>query len=122
MIVRKGKGSKKRVVKFSKNLKKHLREYIKTYSPGEYLFQSSRGGKFRISGIQKIFKKKAKKAGLPSRYSIHSLRHTYATRLYKASNYNLRLVQKQLGHTSIQTTTIYSDVIDQDISDALEKL
>ncbi|MCH7731724.1 MAG: tyrosine-type recombinase/integrase [Candidatus Marinimicrobia bacterium] len=44
------------------------------------------------SAIQKVFKKMARKAELPERYSIHSLRHTYATNLYKASGYNLRLV------------------------------
>ena len=44
------------------------------------------------SALQKIFKKWAQETGLPEYYSIHSLRHTYATRLYKASGHNLRMV------------------------------
>jgi len=74
------------------------------------------------SALQKIFKKWAQKAGLPEYYSIHSLRHTYATRLYKASGHNLRMVQKQFGHSNIQTTMVYSDVMDDDVNNALEHL
>ena len=40
----------------------------------------------------------------------------------KASGYNLRLVQKQLGHSSIRTTEVYADVMEPDTQKALEKL
>jgi integrase/recombinase XerD len=73
-------------------------------------------------GIGRVFKKLAKLSGISNHHSIHSLRHTYATNLYKASEYNLRLVQKQLGHSSITTTSVYSDVISKDLDAALEKL
>ncbi|MCP4263674.1 MAG: tyrosine-type recombinase/integrase, partial [Planctomycetes bacterium] len=59
---------------------------------------------------------------LSAHYSIHCLRHTYACQLYKASGYNLRLVQKQLGHSSIHTTEMYADVMEPDIQDALREL
>ena len=42
--------------------------------------------------------------------------------LYRASNYNLRLVQKQLGHRSIQTTQIYADILSEDAVVAVERL
>ena len=74
------------------------------------------------SGIQQVFKKWAKKAGIPANYSIHSLRHTYATNLYKASGYNLRLVQRQLGHSSPTVTQVYADVMDTDVEEALRNL
>ena len=74
------------------------------------------------TAIQKVFKFWAKKAGLLSHYSVHSLRHTYAVRLYKSSGYNLRLVQKQLGHSSISTTQVYADVVDSDAQEAVDKL
>ncbi len=74
------------------------------------------------SGIQQVFKKYAKKAGLSRRYSIHSLRYTYAVRLYKASNYNLRMVQKMLGHSSPTVTQVYADVLDSDIDKAIANL
>jgi integrase len=58
---------------------------------------------------------------LPSRLSFHSLRHTYATNLYRVTK-NLRLVQLQLGHSSYNTTTVYAQVMDKDIDEAVELL
>ena len=99
--VKNGKGGKNRVVDIGSNLKKQILEFLDYRNMNSpYLFPSERGEKMTRSGIQQIFKKWAKKAKIPSHYSIHSLRHTYATNLYKASGYNLRLVQKQLGHSS----------------------
>ncbi len=124
LIVRKGKGDKTRVVAFSARLKNIIQEYLdyrKSESP--YLFYSARSEQIMVSGLQKIFKNNARKACLDTnRLSIHSLRHTYATELYRASGYNLRLVQQQLGHSSIQTTSVYSAVINPDIAKAVEAM
>ena len=121
IVVYKGKGDKNRIVTINNNLKSIIQQYM-DYHPSVYLFPSERGEQLTRSGIQQIFKKWANKAGLPQRYSIHSLRHTYATNLYKASGYNLRLVQKQLGHSSISTTQVYADTFDEDLEIAVEKL
>ena len=121
IVVYKGKGDKDRIVTINNNLKSIIQQYM-DYHPSVYLFPSERGEQLTRSGIQQIFKKWANKAGLPKRYSIHSLRHTYATNLYKASGYNLRLVQKQLGHSSISTTQVYADTYDEDLEIAVEKL
>jgi len=123
IVVYNGKGNKDRIVTINNNLKKLIHEYMNyIQSKSEYLFPSERGEQLTRSGIQQIFKKWAKKAGLPKRYSIHSLRHTYATNLYKASGFNLRLVQKQLGHSSISTTQVYADTFDEDLDNAVENL
>jgi len=120
LIVKNGKGGKDRVVQFGPKLKNQILEYLGyRFKESEYLFISQRGYQITSSGIQQVFKKYAKMAMLPPHYSIHSLRHTYATYLYKASGYNLRMVQKQLGHSSITTTMAYSDVIGQDLDDAI---
>ena len=121
--VNNGKGGKDRVVDNGSNVKKQVLEffdYRSTDSP--YLFPSERGEKMTRSGIQQVFKKWAKKSGISSHYSIHSLRHTYATNLYKASGYNLRLVQKQLGHSSPSITQVYADVMNSDVEEALKNL
>lgn len=130
LLVRKGKGGKRRLVFFNDVFKKHCRKYLKWMrSVGQPtdqdspLFPSSRTGKHMTTrAIQKIFKQCAKKAGLPSFYSIHALRHTYACQLLKASDWNLRLVQKQLGHSRISTTQVYADVMMPDIEKALNRL
>ena len=121
--VNNGKGGKHRVVGFNNKLKMLIQEYLDyRKSMSSYLFASERGEKMTRFGVGRVFKTMAAKAGLDSKHSIHTLRHTYATNLYKASGYNLRMVQKQLGHSSITTTTVYSDVLNQDLTDALENL
>ena len=130
LLVRNGKCGKRRLVRFSESLKDHLNEYIlwkqnvgEPTGPSDPLFLSSNTGcHLTTRAIQKAFKRIAVKAGLSSHYSIHCLRHTYACQLYKASSYNLRLVQKQLGHSSIHTTEVYADVMEPDIQDALRRL
>ena len=118
-----GKGSQDRVVAFNSSLKSLIQEYLDyRYSKSHYLFYSERGEQMTRFGISKVFKKMALEAGLSSHHSIHTLRHTYATNLYKASGYNLRMVQKQLGHSNITTTTVYSDVLSKDLEEAVENL
>ena len=121
--VRNGKGGKPRTVQFSPGLKNLIRDYLDYRKSGsDYLFPSQRNPRMTPSAIQQVFKRWAVKAGLPKRYSIHCLRHTYATRLHKASGYNLRLVQKQLGHSSVSTTQVYADVLSEDVEKALASL
>ena len=130
LLVRNGKGGKKRLVRFNGALKKHYEEYIhwkqavgEPTGPGDPLFLSSNtSGHMTTRAIEKAFKRAAARAGLSPHYSVHCLRHTYACELYKASSYNLRLVQKQLGHAHIATTQIYADVMEPDVSRSLEKL
>ncbi|MFC1677765.1 tyrosine-type recombinase/integrase [Planctomycetota bacterium] len=130
LIVRKGKGGKKRLVRFNSEFKKHYEEYLKWKQIGNepvgpdspLLISSHTGGHMTPRAIEKAFKRVAAKAGLPEHYSIHSLRHTFACELYKASGYNLRLVQKQLGHSNSKTTEVYADVMNPDVTKSLEKM
>ena len=124
LIVRNGKGGKDRVIGFNSKLKSLILEYIDyRVSCSPFMFHSERGEKMTRFGIGRVFKTIAEKTGVVAQHhSIHSLRHTYATNLYKASGYNLRLVQKQLGHSSITTTSVYSDVINKDLDKALENM
>ncbi len=62
------------------------------------------------------------KAGLPSHFHIHCLRHTYTTFLLTASNFNYRFVQQQLGHSSIKTTQVYAGIIESEGKNAIENL
>lgn len=130
VLVRKGKCGKKRLVYFSGPLRKHCREYLNwkqkigesTDNETPLLVSSNTGNYMTTRAIQKIFKRIAFRASLASYYSIHCCRHTYACFLLKASNWNLRLVQKQLGHSRISTTTVYADVMMPDVEKALDRL
>jgi len=130
LIVRRGKGGRKRLVRFNGAFKRHCTEYLSwKRTIGEpagadhpLLLSSNTNNHLTTRAIEKAFKRVAAVAGLPSRYSIHCLRHTYACALYKAGGYNLRLVQKQLGHARIATTQVYADVMDPDVERALRRL
>ncbi|MBT7299870.1 MAG: tyrosine-type recombinase/integrase [Victivallales bacterium] len=57
----------------------------------------------------------------PRRRYIHCLRHTSGCELLRQTR-NLRLVQKQMRHSSITTTTVYADVCDDEIQGAMDAL
>ena len=130
LLVRQGKGKKRRRVFFNDTFKKHCKKYLNwKQSIGEsveswqpLLLSVRTGGHLTTRAIQKAFKRCAKKSDLPSHYSIHCMRHTYACFLLKASDWNLRLVQKQLGHSKITTTQVYADVMLPEIKKALDRL
>lgn len=128
LFIKNGKGGKDRLVLIGEKLKKHLKDYLswkkqvgEAVTPDSYLFVSERGPKLTLSAIQKRFKHWIRAAGLPSRYSIHSARHTYGTMLYRTTK-DLRMVQKQLGHSSCQVTEVYADVLNEDTEKAVNAL
>ena len=128
VFVENGKGKKDRLVKIGEKLKKHLKEYIswkkragELIDPDAYLFITERSPKMTLSAIQKRFKHWTKACGLKEHYSIHSARHTYGTMLYRNTK-DLRMVQKQLGHSSCQVTEVYADVLDEDTEKAVNAL
>ncbi|MEK7449400.1 MAG: tyrosine-type recombinase/integrase, partial [Planctomycetota bacterium] len=130
LIVRNGKGGKRRIVRFNGEFKKHLKDYLawkkannEGINPEDPLIKSSNtGGHLSKRAVQRAFERCSKMAGIDTKHCFHHLRHTYASHLYKASDYNLRMVQKQLGHSSIKTTQVYADVFDEELDRALERL
>jgi site-specific recombinase XerD len=129
LVVRKGKGDKKRIVMLSGEFKKECLRFLKykrkiNQGTGENtpLLCSLLGKRLSRRALQKSFKKCLKMANLPEHYGIHSLRHTYGSHLYMTSNHNLRLVQQQLGHSSIKTTEVYASLIGDDVKEAIENI
>lgn len=118
LIVRNGKRGKKRDVYLSNRLTRQLKKYIdykkKTLNESiddeAYLFPGRNGEKTSVFTLMMSFKRAIREAGLPEHYSIHSARYTYATYLLHNTQ-DLRYVQKQLGHSNINTTALYADVL-----------
>jgi integrase/recombinase XerD len=111
-----GKGRKERDVFISAILMKHLSDYLlwkrlmaEPMDLEAFVLVSSHRKPYSTRTLQYAFKVCLRVAGLPSYYSIHACRHSYGTLLYRNTK-NLRLVQKQLGHSSITTSTVYADV------------
>jgi len=126
VFVRNGKCGKRRVVLMPAEFKEVFKRYMgwkarwgEPVGDGAELFWSVRRGcGMTTRALQKMFERVAAAAGL-ERFSVHSLRHTYATHLLRASGWNLRLVQRQLGHSSVAVTEAYLGVCDPDTRTAL---
>ena len=126
LIVKRGKGNRQRTVYFPETFKKECLFYLnwkeKVSPQTDYLFFNKQGNHLTKRALQKSFKRCLKLTGLETHYSIHCLRHTYGSFLYKSSNHNLRLVQEQLGHSSIRTTQVYASLLDEEVKKAIRKL
>jgi site-specific recombinase XerD len=111
-----GKGQKDRYTTLSQVFLKELRQYWQMYKPGEWLFYSTNPEKqISKSTVQKIFTNAKKKAGINRARGIHTLRHCFATHMLEAG-YDIRRIQKMMGHKSISTTMIYLHVSRESVS------
>jgi len=109
-----GKGGKERVIPVHPKAVDVLRDYIETGLPdlvgkgsGDAVFLNRRGRRLTRQGFWLILKGHAERAGLDTKITPHTLRHSFATHLLRGGA-PLRHVQELLGHASINTTQIYT--------------
>jgi site-specific recombinase XerD len=113
-----GKRRKDRYVPVPDAALQGLRDYWRTHRNPLWLFPSitrSHAGKLHDpavgpisrASLQSAFVGAVKQSGVHKRAHVHTLRHSYATHLLEAG-VNLRLIQEYLGHTSPQTTALYT--------------
>lgn len=85
----------------------------------EHVFTTLEGRSLDHRYIQRMVKRYAAKAKIDKNVSPHTLRHSFATDLYRETS-KIRLVQKVLGHSDLSTTMIYTHVFDPEVESALK--
>lgn len=120
-----GKGNKERLVPISgKALKEinlwYIDRNLMNIKPGEedYVFLNRRGAHLTRTMILIMIKNYAKDAGIQKIISPHTLRHSFATALYKGGA-DLRVIQEMLGHEDIGTTEVYTHLDTSDLRKAI---
>ncbi len=127
--VHRGKGAKDRYVPLPESTYALLRRYWRTHRNPSLIFPAvGRGGQegptsqipMSIEGVQGALRKAKFAADIKKKgVSVHTLRHSYATHLLEAG-VNLRVIQKNLGHSNIETTMIYLHLTNKGMEDAYQ--
>jgi integrase/recombinase XerD len=127
LMVREGKGAKDRTLWIGEDMLEELRGWMdrrKATAPGaDYLLPTSKGTQVATSHLRRSVKRYARDAEIEEvgRVSPHTLRHTFATQLYRETS-NIRMVQKALGHSDLSTTMVYTHVVDEELEGAMKRL
>lgn len=119
-----GKGKKHRIAPVGALAIDAIRAWKKIRSsvvaPGESaLFVNAAGTRISPSGVQYRLKQWAKKHGSPVPLHPHMFRHSFATHLLQSSG-NLRAVQELLGHVTVATTQVYTEVNPRHLTDVYD--
>lgn len=122
-----GKGNKERTNYLNEKTKEALIKYLEIRDNfhsndkkhDNALFLTCYGYRMSQFTINKIVKRAYRKANLDEEiYTVHTLRHTCATLLYRAG-VNIKTIQELLGHVQIDTTEIYTHLNDQEVKDVM---
>ena len=125
-----GKGNKERSIYLNKACISAVKEYLSvrpadakhdSKNSEKALFLSRKKQRISNRMVEVIVNRELQRAGLDtSKYSVHKLRHTAATLMYKYGQVDIRALQELLGHESISTTEIYTHVDNEQVRTAVE--
>ena len=108
-MVRGGKGKKDRTIILSNKFINELKEYlVKRKENSKYIFPY-RDSHITSRQAERIVSKSARLGGIKKRVFCHALRSSFATHLLESGT-DIRFIQELLGHSSLETTQIYTKV------------
>lgn len=120
-----GKGNKERIVYLNQACLDAIGQYLAVrpkdgVKDRNALFLSNRGTRISPKTVQALVKKYLGKIGLSGPgYSVHKLRHTAATLMYRYGHVDVRVLQDILGHANLGTTEIYTHTSSTQIEEAM---
>lgn len=124
-----GKGAKERIIYLNKAARSAMIEYLRqrldpkhVRTSSNAVFLSGRDNRISNKTVQWMVQKYLKLAGLGMKgLSVHKLRHTAATLMYQSGKVDIRVLKDILGHEQLNTTQIYTHVVNKNLEDAVEK-
>lgn len=120
ILVIKPKGKRDRQVPIHPKILGELRTWSLAGAGSGPLFISRKGGALSAAGISEMFRRFVQGV-LGVDCTAHQLRHSFATELRRRGA-DLREIQKLLGHAKLDTTAIYTEVYDDDLQNAVNRL
>ncbi|MCF2651649.1 tyrosine recombinase XerC [Anaeromassilibacillus senegalensis] len=120
-----GKGNKERMVYLNDACLAAIEDYVRVrpkdgIKDRNALFLSNRGTRISPKTVQAMVNKYLEKIGLGGAgYSVHKLRHTAATLMYRHGHVDIRVLQDILGHENLGTTEIYTHTSSTQMEDAV---
>jgi integrase/recombinase XerD len=109
-----GKGNRERRVPMGEEARERIHAYLTgpraawtAGHPSAAVFVSQRGARLTRESVWRLVRRWAAEAGVESRVTPHTFRHSFATHLLEGGA-DLRVVQTLLGHASISTTQLYT--------------
>jgi len=123
--IKKGKGSKQRLVPVGTKAKEAIQAWLKARvlllkQEESAVFISQRGSRLSHRSIQQRLTHWAKKQGLDQHVYPHRLRHAFASHLLESSG-DIRAVQELLGHANISTTQVYTHLDFQHLAEVYDQ-
>jgi len=110
IAIKNGKGRKDRYVIMAESFLPLLSNYLNTYMPEKYFVEGlQRGTKYTAGSVRNFLRRSCELAGIKKKVTPHTLRHSYATHLLEFG-VDLRYIQELLGHSSPETTMLYTHV------------
>lgn len=112
LFVRNGKGERERFTVLPKESLEMLRECYRRYKPKHkegYMFLNTDSNPLKTERLRVFFRKYRRKAGIREEFVVHSLRHSFATKLVE-EGVSLVQVKELLGHSCIRSTMTYVHV------------
>ena len=121
-----GKGNKERTIYLNDACVDAINAYLPVrpvdgVKDKDALFISRQKGRISPKTVQYVVKSTLEKAGLADRdLSTHKLRHTAATLMYQHGNVDVLSIKEILGHENLNTTQIYTHIVDEQLKNAAE--
>ena len=122
-----GKGNKERFIYLNDASREAIKDYLRVRLDPKYVntsdhafFLSSRQKRISNKTVQWVIYRYLEMSGLGAKkLSVHKLRHTAATLMYQTGKVDIRVLKEILGHEQLNTTQIYTHVVDKNIEEAM---